>query len=57
MKTAEKVKNPFEPIVRYNPELDKYKDIILFPEKLARANKMCENMNVSEQIKKIKSGK
>ena len=43
MKTSEKVKNPFEPIVRINPELDTYKDTVWFPEKLALANK-CSKM-------------
>ena len=57
MKTKQKTKHPNVPNVRINPELNKYQNTIMFPEKLARVNKMLENENFSEQIRKIMSGK
>jgi len=35
--------------VTYDPELDKYKDIVLFPEKLARANEILEKYGMPEE--------
>lgn len=52
MKTTEKNKSSFKTTVRINPELNKYQNIILFPEKLAKANKMLETMSFSEQLRK-----
>lgn len=40
MKTVEKLNNRKVPIVTIDPALDKYRDIIMFPEKLEKANKM-----------------
>ncbi len=40
MKTVEKLNKRKVPIVTIDPALDKYRDIIMFPEKLEKANKM-----------------
>ncbi len=40
MKTVEKFNNRKVPIVTIDPALDKYRDVIMFPEKLEKANKM-----------------
>lgn len=40
MKTVEELNKRNVPIVTIDPELDKYRDKIMFPEKLAKANKM-----------------
>jgi len=34
------------PVIRINNKLDKFKDTILFPKKLAMANKMLENVEL-----------
>ena len=36
--------------VKYNPELDKYKDVVLFPEKLARANELLKKAPIPKWI-------
>ena len=38
MKTASPPNPPLVPGIIINPELDKYDNIVLFPEKLAKAN-------------------
>jgi len=40
MKDVQDIKNRKVPIVTIDPSLDKYKDMNLFPEKLAKANEM-----------------
>ncbi len=40
MKTVERLNKRKVPIVTIDPSLDKYRDIIMFPEKLEKANKM-----------------
>lgn len=40
MKTIKELNKSKIPIVCIDPSLDQYKDKILFPEKLAKANKM-----------------
>jgi hypothetical protein len=35
---------------KYNPELDKYKDVILFPEKVARANEILKKSPIPKWI-------
>lgn len=40
MKTIEKLNSRKVPIVAIDPSLDKYKNKIMFPEKLEKANKM-----------------
>ncbi|MBE7178633.1 MAG: hypothetical protein INR69_19690 [Mucilaginibacter polytrichastri] len=40
MKTIEKLTKGKVPIVTIDPALDKYRDVVMFPEKLAKANKM-----------------
>ena len=57
----EKVK-PFDksklPGVKINPELEKYRDIILFPEQLAKAKELFKKLNITDResfLKKVKS--
>ncbi len=52
MKTGEKInkKNLFH--ARVDPSMDKYKDVILFPEKLKQANENLKKTNILEFIKK-----
>ncbi len=42
------------PAVRIDPTLNKYDDVVLFPEKLEKANKMLETSNFKEFIAKKK---
>jgi hypothetical protein len=45
MKKIKPFKNKV-PDVRIDPSLDKYKDKVLFPEKLAKANKQLKNVKL-----------
>jgi hypothetical protein len=40
MKTVQELNKSKVPIVRIDPSLDQYRDKVLFPEKLAKANEM-----------------
>ena len=40
MKTVKKLRKPKTPIVSIDPSLEKLRDKITYPEKLAKANKM-----------------
>ena len=40
MKTVQELNNRKVPIVAFDPSLDKYRDKIMFPAKLEKANKM-----------------
>ena len=42
------------PGVRYDPEMDKYDNVILFPEKLKRAKENIKKSNLLEFLNKIK---
>ncbi len=44
------------PAVRIDRELDEYNAIVLFPEKLEKANKMLETSNFAEIIAKKEAG-
>ena len=39
-----------KPVIRINPELDKYNDVILFPEKFAIANEQLKNAEDPEEF-------
>lgn len=40
MRTVQELNNSKTPIVRIDPALEQYRDKVLFPEKLAKANEM-----------------
>ena len=40
MRTVQELNNSKAPIVRIDPSLEQYRDKVLFPEKLAKANEM-----------------
>jgi hypothetical protein len=40
MKTVKELNDSKVPIVRIDPSLERYRDVVLFPEKLAKANEM-----------------
>ena len=40
MRTVQELNNSKSPIVRIDPSLEQYRDKVLFPEKLAKANEM-----------------
>ena len=48
MKTIEELKNRKVPIVTIDPSLEQYRDKVLFPEKLDKANKMLETARLPE---------
>ena len=41
-------------VVRIDPALDKYDNIVLFPKKLKKANEDLSKSNFSEVVKKVK---
>lgn len=43
MRTIQELNDTKVPIVRIDPSLEQYRDKVLFPEKLALANKMLKN--------------
>ncbi len=43
MKTVQELNDSKIPIVRIDPSLEQYRDKVLFPEKLAKANEMLRN--------------
>ncbi len=47
-KKLARAKEKFGVDIKVNPSLDKYSDIILFPEKLAHANKMLAKLKFNQ---------
>ena len=45
MKTVEELNKNKVPIVRIDPSLEQYRNKVLFPEKLAKANEMLKTTN------------
>ncbi len=48
MKTRQKTKSPKTPDVTIDPSLDKYADMNLFPEKLAKAKEMLKTTKLPD---------
>jgi hypothetical protein len=55
MKTMPKINKKKIPVVRIDPELDNYDDIVLCPEKLAKANEQLKKSGLPKLIKKKRS--
>lgn len=55
MKTILEVNEKKVPVVRIDTSLDKYDNIVLFPEKLAKANDMLKKSNFKQIVNKKKS--
>jgi hypothetical protein len=56
MKTATKLGTIGAPIITINPELDKYDDVVLFPEKVAKAKEVIAraglpNLSITNNIR------
>ena len=49
MNVTEEIKKRKTPIVRIDTSLNKYDDIILFPDKLAKANEMLRKTGLPKQ--------
>ena len=49
MKIIEELKKRKVPIVRIDKSLNKYKDVVLFPAKLERANEMLRTVGLPKQ--------
>ena len=49
MKITTELKKRNVPIVRIDKSLNKYKDTVLFPDKLAKANEMLRNVGLPKQ--------
>lgn len=52
MRTIEELNKKKVPVVRVDESLDKYDNIILFPEKLAQANEMLRTIGLPRGKKK-----
>ncbi len=46
----QKKNNLKNPKITINPELDKYKDVVLFPEKVAEANRILKEVGLPKQL-------
>jgi len=49
MNVTEELKNSKMPVVRIDKSLNKYDDIILFPDKLEKANEMLRRVGIPKQ--------
>jgi len=59
MKTLHEINEKKVPAVRLDASLDKYDDVVLFPEKLAKANEQIEKSgfpNANSQMHSLKRG-
>ena len=59
MKTLHEINEKKVPAVRLDKSLDKYDDVVLFPDKLAKANEQIKKSgfpNVNSQMHSIKRG-
>lgn len=52
MKTIEQLNNSKVPIIVYNKKLEQYRDKVLSPEKLRRANELLKKAGLPKNIKK-----
>jgi hypothetical protein len=49
MRSIQDLNNSKLPIVRIDPSLEPYRDVVLFPEKLAKANELLKNAKLPER--------
>lgn len=54
MKATDELKQKKVPVVRVNKSLNKYKNKVLFPEKLAKANEMLRKTGLPAQWQQLK---
>lgn len=52
MKTVQELNDSKIPIVRIDPSLEQYRDKVLFPEKLAKANELLRNAKLPNRKKR-----
>ncbi|GAB2564722.1 hypothetical protein [Spirosoma areae] len=52
MRTVEELNKSKVPIVRIDPSLEQYRDSVLFPEKLAKANEMLRTAKLPNRKKR-----
>lgn len=52
MRTIKELNKRKAPVVRIDQSLDKYNDIVLFPDKVAKANEMLKNIGLPKSNKK-----
>jgi hypothetical protein len=52
MKTMLEINEKKVPAIRIDSSLNKYDKVVLFPEKLAKANEMIKNSNIADVIAK-----
>lgn len=53
MKIADEIKKRKIPIVKIDKSLNKYKGVVLFPEKLEKANEMLRTVGLPKQWTKL----
>ena len=51
MKSVQELNNSKSPIVVIDPSLEQYRDKVLFPEKLAKANEMLKSAKLPGRLK------
>lgn len=53
MKTVQELNNNKMPTVRIDPSLEQYRDKVLFPKKLAKANEMLKTVRLPKKKQKL----
>jgi len=51
MKTVQELNDSKVPIVRIDPALEQYRDNVIFPQKLAKANELLRNVRLPNRKK------
>ena len=52
MNTVQELNRSKVPIIRIDPSLEQYRDVVLFPEKLAKANELLRTAKLPERKKR-----
>jgi len=52
MTTKKELDSIKKPVIHIDESLDKYKDVVLFPESLAKANEMLRTIGLPKETKK-----
>ena len=54
MRTIQEINKKKVPVVRIDESLDKYDNVVLFPDKLAKANEMLRTVGLPSTKKKLR---
>ncbi|WP_191321974.1 hypothetical protein [Algoriphagus aquimarinus] len=52
MKTIDKLNNSKIPVITFNKKLEQFREVVLFPEKLEKANEILSKVGIPENLKR-----